>query len=65
MKLAARCEEGGTSWDTYSGESVGTTVLRQWGGHKKVEGREIKDHSEKDCQKREGGKYFVESNINF
>ena len=27
--------------------------------------KEIKDHSEKDCQKREGGKYFVESNINF
>ena len=66
MKLAARCEEGGTSWDTYSGERVGTTVLRHWGGHKKVEGREGDQRPlGEGLSKERGGKYFIESNINF
>lgn len=41
MKLAARYKgEGGTGYDTYSGERVWMTVLCHWGGHMKVEGQE-------------------------
>ena len=34
-------EEGGTGWDTYSGEMVRTTASQpHWDGHQKVEERE-------------------------
>ena len=33
-------KEGGTGWDTYSGERVQTTASQHWGGHHKIKEQE-------------------------
>ncbi len=41
MPLAARYdEEGGTGWDTFSGEEVRMTASQHWDGHQKAEERD-------------------------